>query len=39
VSVSSIQHWNKLSAKHVLHKGDRLVIWRGHHDTNEDSDG
>lgn len=39
VSVSSIQHWNKLSAKHVLHKGDRLVIWRGHHDSDEDSDG
>ncbi len=39
VSVSSIQHWNKLSAKHVLHKGDRLVIWRGHHDVDEDSSG
>ena len=38
VTVSSIQHWNKLSSKHVLHKGDRLVIWRGHHESG-DSDG
>lgn len=29
VTVSAILHWNKMSAKHVLHKGDRLVIWRG----------
>ena len=40
VSVTSIQHWNKLSAQHVLHKGDRLVIWRGHHESSdEDSSG
>jgi len=40
VTVSSILHWNKLSAKHVLHKGDRLVIWRGHHESSdEDSSG
>jgi membrane-bound lytic murein transglycosylase D len=29
VSVSDIRHWNKLAASHILHKGDRLVIWRG----------
>jgi hypothetical protein len=32
VTVSAILHWNKMSAKHVLHKGDRLVIWRGGHE-------
>ncbi|HEY1991825.1 MAG TPA: LysM peptidoglycan-binding domain-containing protein, partial [Gammaproteobacteria bacterium] len=40
VTVTSILHWNKLTAKHVLHKGDRLVIWRGHHEASgEDSSG
>lgn len=29
VTVSAIRHWNKLGQNHVLHKGDRLVIWRG----------
>lgn len=29
VTVTAIRHWNKLGQKHVLHKGDRLVIWRG----------
>src|SRR5215469_9355394 len=29
VTVGDILHWNKMSSKHVLHKGDRLVIWRG----------
>ena len=29
VTVDAIRHWNKLSQHHVLHKGDRLVIWRG----------
>ena len=28
-TVSAIRHWNKLGQNHVLHKGDRLVIWRG----------
>lgn len=28
-TVSAIRHWNKLGQHHVLHKGDRLVIWRG----------
>ncbi|MGE5623934.1 MAG: LysM peptidoglycan-binding domain-containing protein [Bacillota bacterium] len=29
VTVGAILHWNKMSSNHVLHKGDRLVIWRG----------
>ena len=32
VTVSAILHWNRMSTKHVLHKGDRLVIWRGGHE-------
>ena len=36
VTVSAILHWNKMSPSHVLHKGDRLVIWRGHRDDSSD---
>jgi len=36
VTVNDIRHWNKLSGKHVLHKGDKLVIWRGHHSSSQD---
>ena len=46
VSVSDIRRWNKLSASHLLHKGDRLVIWRGRQESSgvvkakiSDSDG
>lgn len=36
VTVNDIRHWNKISGKHVLHKGDKLVIWRGRHSSSQD---
>ncbi|HEX7964116.1 MAG TPA: transglycosylase SLT domain-containing protein [Gammaproteobacteria bacterium] len=29
VTVNDIRQWNKISTRHVLHKGDRLVIYGG----------
>lgn len=33
VTVDAIRHWNRLAAHALLHIGQRLVIWRGGHET------